>query len=701
MIDPKLLVVKPVDELEEVNSLQPGSLLFYDGTANLKRIDTDLFYQLLNNIARPIAPADSGPFTANRWYKPTTSGTFANAGGLVSQEGFDTLFWFDGTTWTKTEIELPKFQNIPAFENLTFPAVEGVQSIYQDGIWQVNEGKISTTTDFPTDDSIIWKRIGDKPKNVDTDVLFDTTTEETTVKQPTATGTVSNSSVGTVYGVSASIGIVPAQFNKVTISFAQNLATLVTEIEIRLFQGKTIGGTLIAKKRQTVSTGSVTQASVVINFDSPIEYNGEMWCQILMNNPFAYKRVSPATQRTAAAGYGQPFVSTTNNLDATSFPTSQGYIDLYLEFNTLQSIIATTVMGEDVIISSITEKIVSDVTGDYTGANAYLDATGTIITSGNWRTSELISVTPGKTYTYQGSTAQSTAAVCMVGYNISNVATVLVGNSDHFTTPIDVVIPVGIVKVRICGYVSTPPTLKISEQKIFPSLIPSEISGKISINKVWHCVGHSIWAQDGIVYSGTSTIAEGMQTLIRRIYKFNGYNKYCYSGRSLGATAPSGDTNSITNYFSTWTDNRDGIWSLDSITNDFKRDIPIGTIADYNNATGVMTYYGALRAFNDKVQSLTPGATVFSFNALRRNNGGYTSTSVNAAGHTLLDYEKAIMTISALNGWRFIDQFRQSEVTDETLSITTLDGLHPNNFGYTLAVKPTIRAIGIYISEKV
>ena len=533
------------------------------------------------------------------------------------------------------------------------------------------------------------------------DTLFNTIQQEKTTKQTTAALPITNGSVSTVYGVSGSAGIIANPRTKVTILFAQNSANPVTQIEIRLFQGKTAGGTPIITKRQTVSPGAVTQASATIELGTTITYSGECWVQILMDKPFAYKYNNTTNVRTVANGYGPITVTTTNNLDGTSFPTSQGASDLYIEFNEVENVIVPTTTGSTVISSPVTENVVNNITGDYTALNSYLKSDGTIATSTNWRTSELIPVTAGSTYTYKGATSQSTAAVGMVGYNSSNVPTVLVGNTDNYTTPVAVVIPAGIVNVRVCGYFSTPPTLTISEPKIKSTLIPSSsASGKIEIKKTWNCVGHSIWEQDGQVYSSTTTTAIGIQTLVKRLFKFNGYNKYCYSGRSLGATASSGDTNSITNYFSAWTDTSAGFWTLDTITNDFKRNIPIGTITDYNNANGVTTYYGALRAFNDKVQSLTPGATIICFNALKRNNSGYTSTSTNTAGHTLLDYEKAIMAIASLNGWRFIDQFRQSEITDETLTITTLDGLHPNNFGYTLVAKPVIKEFWILANEK-
>lgn len=221
-----------------------------------------------------------------------------------------------------------------------------------------------------------------------------------------------------------------------------------------------------------------------------------------------------------------------------------------------------------------------------------------------------------------------------------------------------------------------------------------------SINKNVNFVGMSIWWYDSHQLANGhmgGEIARGYQTLLKEQFDFlsdTGTN-YCYSGNSLGATSE-GDTYCIMNHSSNWLASSNAIWTLDSITNDFKRNIPIGSYADYANKTGLLTYYGALREFADKVASLSgDGAIVVCSNALRRNNGGYTSTSNNTQNHSLIDYEHALMDIASRNHWYFVDQFRLCGVADDSIDLTTIDGLHLNNFGYTLAVKPWIEMFGI------
>jgi hypothetical protein len=526
--------------------------------------------------------------------------------------------------------------------------------------------------------------------------VFNDSVDDLGIIQKTTSGIVSTTAVTNVHGISIAIGKVPNMFNKINVSFAQNSATPITQIEVRLFEGKTVGGALIAKKRQTVATSVTSDFNTTIQFDSNIDYDGEIWLQVLTNNPFSYKRISPAVQRTQALGYGAPFVTTINNLDATNFPNSQGWTDIYFEFNTIDEGIKLTDEGKAVVLNSVTERKFINITANYTALNNFLKSDGTLTVSQNWRTTEQMNLPVG-TYLFYG--RNTTVSIGVVGYKSDNSIVALVPTGDFSVTPHPFTITSDIVYIRACGYIDQPPKIMQEQVLVKDSLIAKD--ARVYVPLTWNCLGHSIWANDGVTISGT-TFYEGIQTHVRRIFKFEGYNKYCYSGHSLGAQSLA-DTSSLGLKLNVFTDGSKGFWTIDTITNDFRRDIPIGTLSDYNNATGVLTYYGALRAFRDRVIALQPAgfvSRVIAFNALRRDNAGYTSTSVSAvSGHSLLDYEKAIMNVCVLNGWEFVDQFRQSEITQETLSITTNDGLHPNNFGYNLAKKPVINAISLLIKE--
>lgn len=97
----KKLVIKPIDQLATISGIPNGKIPFYDGSAELKLMDAANFNNL-SKTAMPLSPTDPTP-TVEGLYIPTVSGTYTNAGGLVAQEGFYTLFFFDGTNWTKSE----------------------------------------------------------------------------------------------------------------------------------------------------------------------------------------------------------------------------------------------------------------------------------------------------------------------------------------------------------------------------------------------------------------------------------------------------------------------------------------------------------------------------------------------------------------------------------------------------------------------
>lgn len=212
-------------------------------------------------------------------------------------------------------------------------------------------------------------------------------------------------------------------------------------------------------------------------------------------------------------------------------------------------------------------------------------------------------------------------------------------------------------------------------------------SAKKRINKTIHTRGHSFWLIDGHSYTkfDKKQTIRGFQTIFKEQFKFADFDSMAYDGHSLGAQSTS-DTSSIALKLTSWTGSEGDIWTLDTVTNDFKRNIPLGTISDYNaDSPTALTYYGALKIFANKISELSGDtAIVLVANASHRNNSGYTSTSKNTAGYGLSDYSNALMTIAELNGWYFVDVFNYGGITDDNLDITTYDGLHPTNLGFKL-----------------
>ena len=242
---------------------------------------------------------------------------------------------------------------------------------------------------------------------------------------------------------------------------------------------------------------------------------------------------------------------------------------------------------------------------------------------------------------------------------------------------------------------------------------PVATSGKVQMKRSIVFLGHSIWRNDNylVTYRNSGTFVtpftgvfrgRGYQTLICEAFDFPSVHSPGpdggYSGYSLGGTSATDDKSIAVvaqQATSGWPSVQNAIWTIDFITNDFKRNIPLGTFSDYKNATGAATFYGAVRQLYDKIKELSGADVIIVFaNALKRNNSGYTSTSQNTVGCTLADYELALLTCAAANtGCYFVDQNRLSGITDENLPAVTADGLHLNNLGYTMAVQPWINVL--------
>ena len=252
-------------------------------------------------------------------------------------------------------------------------------------------------------------------------------------------------------------------------------------------------------------------------------------------------------------------------------------------------------------------------------------------------------------------------------------------------------------------------SVTFSEEEVEPTGTTEKIQMKRSIV----FLGHSIWRNDNyfVRYQNSGTFVtpftgtfkgRGYQTLLGEVFSFPAtYSPGPdggYSGYSLGGTSAT-DSKSIAvvagQANNGWPSVQNAIWTIDFITNDFKRNIPLGTFNDYKQATGPATFYGAVRQLYDKIKELSGSDVIIVFsNALKRNNSGYTSTSQNTAGCTLADYELALLTCAAANqNWYFVDQNRLSGITDENRPAVTADGLHLNNLGYTMAVQPWIAVL--------
>ena len=149
---------------------------------------------------------------------------------------------------------------------------------------------------------------------------------------------------------------------------------------------------------------------------------------------------------------------------------------------------------------------------------------------------------------------------------------------------------------------------------------PTAPSSKIKMKRGIVFLGHSIWRNDNylVTYKSSGSFVtpftgvfrgRGYQTLLQEVFDFPSVASPGpdggYSGYSLGGTSET-DSKSIAvvagQANNGWPNVKDAIWTIDFITNDFKRNVPLGTFADYKNATGPATFYGAVRQLYDKIK---------------------------------------------------------------------------------------------------
>ena len=165
-IDPNLLVLKPVSELETVNNPTTGSLLFYDGGDELKKTSVAAFYNAMESAYLGIATTTTTPpATGAYWYKAIEAVTYtnfkysSNAAIEVTEadlDGNEVFLEVKDNVATKMVRVIPaidtKLPLYSAIKSANIP--EGTQFIDDENgnlIYRVKAGQTLLTTDLPAD----------------------------------------------------------------------------------------------------------------------------------------------------------------------------------------------------------------------------------------------------------------------------------------------------------------------------------------------------------------------------------------------------------------------------------------------------------------------------------------------------------------------------------------------------------------------
>lgn len=343
-VDPNLLVIKKVSDLETNND--PQYLLTANSGDNMVKTDYSILRDsIISGVkgeatpsSSPTAWAPGDPPLFEKW-DVKTAGTYTNfldesnnpivvtSGNLV---GNIVQIWVTNGVSKLEVLSLPAAsQNIADFEDLTFPAPSGTQTIYNDIYWQVASDQTATISDIPSDDSTVWARIGDAVLNKSTFI--------TPIKTDTYTTNSYFINTNIFTGFGFNYGIIK-DFNQVVIKVGQIVGTSnpVTEVNIKIREVSYTGNQLATMTKTVAITEGEIQ-DVIFNLPDIIANTGnaniwiEFWCNgktgLFKGSTgivaYRYKTTAQsytdfATQSTASGANNSPFYLLLNKVVNTS-----------------------------------------------------------------------------------------------------------------------------------------------------------------------------------------------------------------------------------------------------------------------------------------------------------------------------------------------------------------------------------------------
>lgn len=193
--------------------------------------------------------------------------------------------------------------------------------------------------------------------------------------------------------------------------------------------------------------------------------------------------------------------------------------------------------------------------------------------------------------------------------------------------------------------------------------------------------GDSITWYDGNNYPD-ETLCKGYQHYMNEAFHFAKYVNQGWSGHPMADGTPNG--NGIVTRILGIDHSEYDLVTIAAGTNDFRLNVPIGTIGVIGDtAFDRNTFYGSYRTAVEYLLEVKPIQRIVLFTPLQRNNAGYDVNYTNAAGHKLIDYVDAVKAVGQMYGLPVCDMYSTSGFTQLTLSAYTIDGLHPNNVGYS------------------
>jgi lysophospholipase L1-like esterase len=117
------------------------------------------------------------------------------------------------------------------------------------------------------------------------------------------------------------------------------------------------------------------------------------------------------------------------------------------------------------------------------------------------------------------------------------------------------------------------------------------------------------------------------------------------------------------------------VYSVFLGTNDWWSGLPLGSMEDYKNSTGIQTTFGAYRIIINKIRSLNPQARIILITPMQRSDFVYIADAHNNAygcykskdGQELAQFADAVKEIGEYEHFYVIDLYYQSGITVENV----------------------------------
>lgn len=238
--------------------------------------------------------------------------------------------------------------------------------------------------------------------------------------------------------------------------------------------------------------------------------------------------------------------------------------------------------------------------------------------------------------------------------------------------------------------------LKINGRSIFNTyafewLTVNEENLSDEIKELFSQTTYNKWYNKDLVMYGDSIVAGSpgttpYSTLLKNTLHLDHSTNEGVSGRPIadGTINGSGTVTTVENTISNYSDYN--LVIIAGGTNDFKLNVPLGSISNVGSTFNRNEFTGAYQHLLEDIVNTNNNIRIILMTPLQRNNSGYDIYYTNSAGCKLIDYVERIKEIGKLYSVPVIDMYSNSGLNLLNLSTFTLDGLHPNNDGYSMLV---------------